>query len=199
VVRAAVPPAAPPLVGRSEDDHVLLLRADAQSDEVLRRVHGQVQEAMGARCAVTVVVGPTIAAITECATAHRVASGASRLRRATRPGGLVDVRQLGLSALLLETGAPEALRGFASTLLRPLVTHEAARGGDLLRTVQVWLRSGCSTAATAEALVVHPNTVAYRLRRVEQLTGRELRAAETRLELQLALTVRDIVHLDALR
>ncbi len=197
VVRAAVPPAAPPLLGRYEDDHVLLLRADGQADEVLRRVHGHVQDAVGAQCAVTVVVGPTVSALTDFAAAHRVASGASRLRRATRPGGLVDVRQLGLSALLLETGAPEALRAFATALLRPLVAHEATRGGDLLRTVQVWLRSGCSTAGTAEALVVHPNTVSYRLRRIEQLIGRELRAADTRLELQLALSVRDIVRLDA--
>jgi sugar diacid utilization regulator len=55
--------------------------------------------------------------------------------------------------------------------------------------------TGCSTAATAEQLVVHPNTVGYRLRRIEQLTGRNLRGVDTRLELQHALTVRDIVVL----
>jgi DNA-binding PucR family transcriptional regulator len=59
----------------------------------------------------------------------------------------------------------------------------------------VWLSTGCSTAATAEQLVVHPNTVGYRLRRIERLTGRNLRGVDTRLELQLALTVRDIVVL----
>jgi DNA-binding PucR family transcriptional regulator len=45
--------------------------------------------------------------------------------------------------------------------------------------------------------VVHPNTVGYRLRRIEQLTGRNLRGVDIRLELQLALTIRDIILLDA--
>jgi DNA-binding PucR family transcriptional regulator len=62
-------------------------------------------------------------------------------------------------------------------------------------TLREWLGSGCSTAAAAEALMIHPNTVGYRLGRIEALTGRSLRGVDTRLELQLALTVRDIVRL----
>jgi DNA-binding PucR family transcriptional regulator len=37
--------------------------------------------------------------------------------------------------------------------------------------------------------------VTYRLGRIEQLTGRSLRDNSVRLELQLALTIRDIVRL----
>jgi DNA-binding PucR family transcriptional regulator len=44
---------------------------------------------------------------------------------------------------------------------------------------------------------VHRNTVTYRLGRIEQLTGRSLRDNNVRLELQLALTVREIVRLGA--
>jgi len=42
---------------------------------------------------------------------------------------------------------------------------------------------------------VHRNTVTYRLGRIEQLTGRTLRDSGVRLELQLALTIRDIAAL----
>ncbi|WP_372828742.1 helix-turn-helix domain-containing protein [Pantoea sp. Ft+CA_17] len=35
----------------------------------------------------------------------------------------------------------------------------------------------------------------YRLARIEKLTGRNLRRVDTRLDLQMALTVRDIVQL----
>jgi sugar diacid utilization regulator/GAF domain-containing protein len=197
LVRAAAGPDAHALVGAYEDDHVLLLLADPDPAEALRRVHAHAQQAAGAQTAVTLVAGPTACAPEDYAVAHRVARGAVQLRRATLPGGLVDVRQLGLSALLLETGAPDALRRFAHSQLQPLVEHDARRGGDLVATLRTWLRTGCSTAATAEALVVHPNTVGYRLGRIEQLTGRSLRGVDVRLELQLALTVRDIVRLDA--
>ncbi|HET6257378.1 MAG TPA: helix-turn-helix domain-containing protein [Pseudonocardia sp.] len=195
LVRAAAGPDARPLVGSYEDDWVVLLPAEPDPGDVLRRVHAHTAHAAGSGCVVTLAAGPTACAPEDFAAAYGVARGAVQLRRATRPGGLVDVRQLGLSALLLETGAPDALRRFAQTLLRPLAAHDAQRGGDLVATLRAWLGSGCSTVATAEALTVHPNTVGYRLGRIEALTGRSLRGVDTRLELQLALTVRDIVQL----
>jgi len=41
---------------------------------------------------------------------------------------------------------------------------------------------------------VHRNTVTYRLGRVEQLTGRPLADSGTRLELQMALMIRDVAE-----
>ncbi|GAA1262764.1 helix-turn-helix domain-containing protein [Pseudonocardia aurantiaca] len=196
VARAAAGPDATPLVGAHEDGYVLLVPDEPEPVDVLRRVRAQVAQLAGPSCPVTLVAGPTARTPEEYAPAYRVARGAARLRRAARPGGFVDARQLGLSALLLETGAPDALRRFASSGLRPLVLHDERRGGDLVSTLRVWLRTGCSTSATAAELVVHPNTVGYRLGRIEQLTGRSLRGIDARLELQLALTVRDIVRLD---
>jgi DNA-binding PucR family transcriptional regulator len=88
-----------------------------------------------------------------------------------------------------------ALRRFAERLLAPVVEHEARRGGDLLATLRAWLATGCSTPESAVLLFVHPNTVNYRLARLEQLTGRNLRRPDVRLELQLALTVHDVLGL----
>ena len=45
---------------------------------------------------------------------------------------------------------------------------------------------------TAAALVVHPNTVAYRLAKVERLAGRSLRRPDVRMELHLAVTVHEL-------
>ncbi|MDP9459719.1 MAG: helix-turn-helix domain-containing protein [Actinomycetota bacterium] len=42
------------------------------------------------------------------------------------------------------------------------------------------------------ALTVHANTVAYRLSRAEEVLGRDLRSMASRMELQLALTIRDV-------
>ncbi len=196
LVRAAEPDARI-LVGRHEDARVLLLPAEPDPVAVLQRVLGHLEQAVGERADVTLVAGPAARRPGEYAAAYRVAAGAARLRRAHRPGGFVDVRSLGLSALLLETGTPEALRQFAERWLDPVAAHDDRRGGDLVATLRVWLSVGCSTPRAANALVVHPNTVAYRLARVEQLTGRDLRRPETRLELQLAVTVRDVVQLGA--
>ena len=66
-----------------------------------------------------------------------------------RPGRFRGRRPLGLSALLLETGTPDARR-FAATVLLEVEAHEQRRGGDLIATLRAWLSAGCSTAAAAK-------------------------------------------------
>jgi sugar diacid utilization regulator len=197
LARAAAEPGPVPLVGPHDGACVLLLPAEPDPGDALRRVLAKAGQALGKRGTVTVVAGPVARDPVGYATAFRVARSAAALRRASGRGGFVDVSRLGLSSLLLETGTPDALRRFAATVLQNVEAHEERYGGDLLDTLRAWLAAGCSTAAAADALVVHRNTVTYRLGRIEQLTGRSLRDNNVRLELQLALTVREIVRLGA--
>ncbi len=197
LARAAAEPGPPPLAGPYDGAHVLLLPAEPDPGDALRRILAKAEHAVGARGMVTLVAGPVARDPAGYATAFRVARGAAALRRASGRGGFVDVGRLGLSALLLETGTPDALRRFAATVLQTVAEHEERYGGDLLATLRAWLSVGCSTAAAADALVVHRNTVTYRLSRIEQLTGRSLRDSRVRLELELALTIREIVRAGA--
>jgi DNA-binding PucR family transcriptional regulator len=59
----------------------------------------------------------------------------------------------------------------------------------LFETFRVWQDSEACMAATAKALVCHPNTVRYRLRRVEQRTGLSLSRPRDVAELCLAFEV----------
>jgi sugar diacid utilization regulator/GAF domain-containing protein len=201
LVRAAAEPGPVPLVGFYDGLHVLLHPAEPDPGDTLRRVLAKTAQAVGGRGVggvsgvVTMVAGPVARDTAGYATAFRVARGALALHLAGGvAGGFVDAAALGLSALLLETGAPDALRRFSARLLEPLEAHEQRHGGDLIATLSAWLAAGCSTAAAAQALVVHRNTVTYRLGRVEQLTGRRLADSSTRLELQMALIIRDIAE-----
>ena len=64
-------------------------------------------------------------------------------------------------------GDPAAHRRLVDSAVAPLV----AAGGELLRTLAVYLEGGGALEACARALFVHPNTVRYRLRRVGEITG----------------------------
>ena len=197
LARAAAEPGPVPLAGPYDGAYVLLLPADPDPGGALRRILAKADQAVRARGMVTRVAGPVASDPAGYATAFRVARGAAALRRASGRGGFVDVGRLGLSALLLETGTPGSLRRFAADVLHAVEEHEARYGGDLLATLRAWLSAGCSTAAAADALVVHRNTVTYRLARIEQLSGRSLRDSRVRLELELALTIREIVQASA--
>ena len=195
LARSAAEPGPAPLVGPYDGAHVLLLPAEPDPGDALRRFLAKADCAVGQRGMLTLVAGPVARDLAGYGTAFRVARGATALRRASGQGGFLDVGGLGLSALLLETGTPDALRRFAATVLQDVEAHENRYGGDLLATLRAWLSAGCSTAAAADALVVHRNTVTYRLGRIEQLTGRSLRDSRVRLELELALTIREVARL----
>ena len=59
-------------------------------------------------------------------------------------------------------------------------------GATLRRTLDAWFAHDESAAATAAALHIHRNTLDYRLRRVEELTGLLLARAEDRLLLYVS-------------
>lgn len=59
----------------------------------------------------------------------------------------------------------------------------------LLDTFGAWLDADGSAAETAKRLFVHPNTVRYRLRRLEERTGRSLSNPRAVAELSLAYEI----------
>jgi DNA-binding PucR family transcriptional regulator len=59
----------------------------------------------------------------------------------------------------------------------------------LFETFRAWQDSDASVRGTAEKLICHPNTVRYRLRRIEQRTGRSLSRPRDIAELCLAFEV----------
>ena len=62
----------------------------------------------------------------------------------------------------------------ARIVLEPVLALDAEARALLLETLRVWLAAGGNTAAAAEALYCHRNTVRNRLQRLEELTGRSL-------------------------
>lgn len=63
----------------------------------------------------------------------------------------------------------------------------------LLQTLRTYLDSDLSSPDTARRLSVHQNTIAYRLRRIRELTGHDLRRLDDLLLLRLALRAHDLL------
>ena len=56
-----------------------------------------------------------------------------------------------------------------------LAEYDAQRGAQLLATLEEFLRRRGNISATAETLYVHPNTLRQRLRRIQEISGLDLR------------------------
>ena len=112
------------------------------------------------------------------------------LARGRPPGErVVGLGQVGSVSALLGEIDGEVLRTYRDTLLEPLERWDAERGAALVGTLRSFLEHGCRWRATAAALHIHHNTLRYRLKRVEELTGRDLGLVADRLDLQIALLV----------
>ncbi|KAA0021698.1 PucR family transcriptional regulator [Antrihabitans cavernicola] len=74
---------------------------------------------------------------------------------------------------LLLVQQSEAGRQAAQQVLGPVLALQADEQQSLLTTLDAWFRCHGSTAAAADELHFHRNTVLYRLRRIHDLTGRD--------------------------
>jgi DNA-binding PucR family transcriptional regulator len=131
-----------------------------------------------------VVVGPRATGLTG---AHASAREALAGLRAA-PGRPDAPRPVGADDLLPERalgGDPAAHRRLVDSVVAPL----AAAGGELLRTLAVYVEGGGALEACARALYVHPNTVRYRLRRIGEVTGHSPTDPRDSFVLRTALVV----------
>lgn len=71
-----------------------------------------------------------------------------------------------------------------------LRAYDDRRGADLCASAAAFLADHGDVRSAAERVRVHPNTLRYRLRRVEQVTGLDLRVPSDRLLLELQLAMR---------
>ncbi|MFV2216717.1 PucR family transcriptional regulator [Actinomadura sp. LOL_016] len=71
--------------------------------------------------------------------------------------------------------------------LRALGEHDAARGTSFLHTLAAWLDHFGDPKGAAAELRIHPNTLRYRLRRMQEVTPVDLASSRVRLALRLQL------------
>ncbi|MBS1868838.1 MAG: PucR family transcriptional regulator ligand-binding domain-containing protein [Actinobacteria bacterium] len=103
-------------------------------------------------------------------------------------------RDLGSFQLLLALQDDDALRLFCDSILAPIEQSEGAYGGELMRSLEAFIEENGQWERAAKRLYCHRHTLRYRMRRVEELTGRSLANARDRIEFWLALRGRELVH-----
>ena len=66
-------------------------------------------------------------------------------------------------------------------------------GGELIPSLRAFLDRNARWETAAEELFVHRHTLRYRMRKVEELTGRDLASARDRMEFFLAIRARELL------
>jgi len=123
----------------------------------------------------------------------RCALEAVRLRNGSAPA-VATYEDLGAFQLLLSLQDEEALSSYCRSVLGPIEQGEGDYGDELVRSLDVFIENNGHWEKAAAALYCHRHTLRYRIRRIEQLTGRSFSSARDRIEFWLALRGRELAR-----
>jgi purine catabolism regulator len=123
----------------------------------------------------------------------RCALEAVRLRNGDAPD-VASFADLGAFQLLLSLQDDEALSSYCRSVLGPIEQGEGDYGDELVRSLDVFIENNGHWERAANALFCHRHTLRYRIRRIEQLTGRDCSSARDRIEFWLALRGRELAR-----
>jgi PucR family transcriptional regulator, purine catabolism regulatory protein len=101
---------------------------------------------------------------------------------------------LGAFQLLLSLQDDDALNSYCRSVLDPIERGEGQYGDELVRSLDVFIEHNGHWEKAANALFCHRHTLRYRIRRIEQLTGRDFSNARDRIEFWLALRGRELAR-----
>jgi purine catabolism regulator len=78
-------------------------------------------------------------------------------------------------------------------MLGPLLEYDHKQNADLVKTLEAFFQKHGNLSETAEALIVHRNTLLYRMTRINEIAQVDFKRPEIRLGMHLALTIRRLL------
>ncbi len=106
------------------------------------------------------------------------------------------IGDLGVYQLILSLNDREKLLQFTNQTLGSLTEYDMRQNADLIKTLEAFFTCHGNLSQTAEMLIVHRNTLLYRMNRINEIAEIDLNRPETRLALHLALTIRRLLTLN---
>jgi purine catabolism regulator len=110
---------------------------------------------------------------------------------------LASFDDLGSYGLLLGLQDTLSLEVFYDSVLGALREYDEENSSDLVKSLAYFLEANGHWGDAAERLYVHRHTLRYRMKRVEEITGRSLESAQDRMEFWLALKAKELIDQSA--
>ena len=181
------------------DLDVTALRADARHAQV-HLLLGEASTAMVLVAGGTGEVAPGVSALAGALPDAPVVVG-PEVAELLAAASSVTEAVAGLAAVAGWTAAPRPVRAAELLAERAVLGDDTARrrlleevyepmasaSGDLLLTAGAYLEGGSSLEGTGRTLFLHPNTVRYRLKRLREVTGRDLTDPRDAMVVRVAL------------
>jgi hypothetical protein len=105
--------------------------------------------------------------------------------RSTHPAGVSAYDELGFYRLI-DSAGNGTVEDFVREWLGALLVYDETKHSNLVYTLSSFLENGGNYDDTAAAMHIHRSTLRYRLTRIQELTGFDIRDVDTRFNLHAA-------------
>lgn len=111
-------------------------------------------------------------------------------------GKIIHFNDLGIYRILCQHSDRQELVNMYKETVDKLVEYDKKHNGFLTKTLEQYFKQNMNLKETAQALFIHVNTLKYRLKKIEELTGYSVNDSEGHLHLHLGLKVSQVINAD---
>jgi purine catabolism regulator len=180
-----------------EDRVVVLLQPARLAEGEIRALAGELLAAVQGvlpDLAVSVGLGRSHPCLADLRRSYYEASYAIRICKLRGDCDMVaGYAELGSYSLLLGLQDTPSLGVFCDSVLGKLQEHDEESSCDLLPSLAAFLEANGRWGDAADKLFIHRHSLRYRMKRVQQITGRDLSEPQDRMEFWLALKAREFI------
>jgi purine catabolism regulator len=187
-------------ISASRSDSVVVLvqtsaTATPQSVINLARELQKTCEAMLPEITVSIGIGRPHKSLVDLRQSYYEALYAIRIRKLKGNKAVIaSFDDLGSYGLLLGLQDTLSLEVFYDSVLGKLRDYDEQNSSDLVKSLACFLEANGHWGEAAERLYVHRHTLRYRMKRVEEITGRDLSSSQDRMEFWLALKAKELIE-----
>jgi purine catabolism regulator len=185
-------------ISASRSDSVVVLVQPGKTDaKEIIRLAGELQAGIAEmlpEISVSVGIGRPHRQLIDLRQSYYEASYAIKIRKLKgEPRVIASFDDLGSYGLLLGLQDTLSLEVFYDSVLGKLQDYDEQNSSDLVKSLACFLEANGHWGDAAEKLYVHRHTLRYRMKRVEEITGRDLNQSQDRMEFWLALKAKELI------
>lgn len=185
-----------PIVIIRKNECICIIK-DMLSKEQVEELCAEMQRRIASRFKYNSVTGisESFAGYLQIETAYRNAQDAVRICRNTRRSGQIAwIEEEQFEQIMLRLSRDEFSRNYVKDTLVSLKSYDQEHDSHLEETLEAYLRNRGSRKLAAEELFLHRNTMAYRLKQIEQLLDCDLSSNDHQLRLNFAFKVKEYME-----
>lgn len=177
-------------VGNKSDSFHCLFTKNIEKNEILmcmKEIQRQIYKNYGAW--ITIGVSTEILSYHDFIMAYKKARTAITIGKKRGKREICFIEDLRLEEAFFEMAKMDIFREFVDETFLELKMHDEKYGTPFLETLKTLAEHHGARKETAETLFLHRNTLAYRIRRIEQLTGADLNDPDVLFQVNLAMKI----------